>query len=254
MKKGKILFLCLVVMTLTSCSNMDKENGAIKVDNEKVEIKSQGDKGKNEDKEGRKVSNENGNKVDKSKNEKVQKPDNKEQKDSDKSKVNNDKLKINNDNKVPQQNKYNIFLNEMNFNKTSTVSLETTFNEAIDKFKSLGFKNLNWGDEYIMVEDEKTKEEVATLMFAVTSRTNRSTAKMLSITVNPEKIPTSLGLKAGDSVKRMEELYGKNYTSYMDKTSKRTIYDYKINNYIFSVQSAENNKDKVLLWGISVPK
>ena len=245
MKKLKILLLCLAVLTLTSCDNTDKEDKAIKADNQKVEVKSEADKIKNEDKEAKKASDVDNNKVDKSKNE--QKSGNKEVKNSDKSKVSNDS-------KMPQQNKYGIFLNEMNFNKTSTVSLDTTFNEAIDKFKALGFKDLNWGDEYIMVQDEKTKESIATLMFPVTNRTDRSKAKMLSITVNPEKVPTTLGLKAGDSVKRMEELYGKNYTSYMDKNSKRTVYDYKMNNYIFRVESVENNKDKVLLWGLSVPK
>lgn len=244
MKKLKILVLCLALLTLTACSNTNKEDKAIKADNQKVEVKSQTDKKKNEDK---KPSDEDNNKVDKNKNDNTQKSSNKELKNSDKSKVSNDS-------KMPQQNKYGIFLNEMNFNKTSTVSLDTTFNEAIDKFKALGFKNLNWGDEFIMVQDEKTKESIATLMFPVTTRADRSKAKMLSITVNPEKIPTTLGLKAGDSVKRMEELYGKNYTSYMDKNSKRTIYDYKMNNYIFRVESVENNKDKVLLWGLSVPK
>lgn len=244
MRKLKIILLCLALLTLTACSNTDKEDKAIKADNQKVEVTSQGDKKKNEDK---KVSDKDDNKVDKHKDENTQKSSNKELKNADKSKGSNDS-------KMPQQNKYGIFLNEMNFNKTSTVSLDTTFNEAIDKFKALGFKDLNWGDEYIMVQDEKTKESIATLMFPITNRADRSKAKMLSITVNPEKVPTTLGLKAGDSVKRMEELYGKNYTSYMDKNSKRTIYDYKMNNYIFRVESVENNKDKILLWGLSVPK
>lgn len=244
MKRLKILLLCLALLTLTSCDNTDKEDKAIKADNQKVEVASQVDKKKNEDK---KTSDKDDNKGNKNKDENTQKSNNKELKNTDKSKVSNDS-------KMPQQNKYGIFLNEMNFNKTSTVSLDTTFNEAIDNFKALGFKDLNWGDEYIMVQDEKTKESIATLMFPTTNRSDRSKAKMLSITVNPEKVPTTLGLRAGDSIKRMEELYGKNHTSYMDNNSKRTIYDYKMNNYIFRVESAENNKDKVLLWGISVPK
>ncbi|WP_315082070.1 hypothetical protein [uncultured Clostridium sp.] len=68
----------------------------------------------------------------------------------------------------------------------------------------------------------------------------------LSVINIKENLPTSLGLKEGDSIEKLESLYGKNYSKY--KTDNGFIYEYSINNYYFHV-FLEN--EKVTEWEIS---
>ncbi|AOR25137.1 hypothetical protein [Clostridium taeniosporum] len=69
--------------------------------------------------------------------------------------------------------------------------------------------------------------------------------KLYAINIK-ENIPTSLGLKNGDSIEKLEKLYGKDYAKY--KTDIGLLYQYCINDCYFKVYF-ENGK--LTEWGIS---
>lgn len=58
-------------------------------------------------------------------------------------------------------------------------------------------------------------------------------------------VPTTLGLKQGDSIDNMEKLYGKNYNK--NRVDNSILYSYKIGDHYFWVYF---EKDKVKMWGI----
>ncbi|WP_105177650.1 hypothetical protein [Clostridium cagae] len=68
----------------------------------------------------------------------------------------------------------------------------------------------------------------------------------LSVINVKEDIKTSLDLKKGDSIEKLEQLYGKNYNKY--KIDNGSMYEYSFNNYYFHV-FLEN--EKVTEWEIS---
>lgn len=62
-------------------------------------------------------------------------------------------------------------------------------------------------------------------------------------------IPTTRGLKIGDSLKDMEKLYGKKYRIF--DTGNDTVYEYYIKDHYFRVYILKVKNGKIEMWGIS---
>lgn len=217
MKKLSVALICVMLLSFTAC-NLNKQDNTSKVESNNVSSQV---------------------KVDKPTNETEKKPEgNKEEK------TNENKPQVN----VSQKNKYNIVLNEFTMDKDSAFNFTMTFKAVRDKVEVLGLDCNEMGDMDILVQDKNSHEEVVSIGFPQSS--DKLSAKVNSITVYNKAIPTTLGLKVGDTIKEMEKLYGNKYNSYVDKNTNRTIYDYKMDKHIFRVESDEKNKDKVAMWHI----
>lgn len=151
----------------------------------------------------------------------------------------NSSKKVNN----PTYSNSKIAINEKSLDENSTFYFGMSKESVISKLNKLNLKIENeieittsendpeWGNKQIWTKD--------------ISFTFDKNNKLYAISIKKD-IPTSLGLKRGDSIERLEKLYDKNYTKH--KLDIGFAYEYVINDYYFSV-CFENGK--VTEWKIS---
>jgi hypothetical protein len=136
-----------------------------------------------------------------------------------------------------------IIINEKSMEKTSTFTFDMSKEEVVTKLDKMKVKIINeieittskddpqWGNKQLWTEG---------LSFSF-DKNNR----LYDINIHGD-LATSLGLKNGDSVEKIEELYGTDYRK--NKTNTGFVYEYVIDKYYFRVLF---ETEEVTGWGIS---
>ncbi|KYH33287.1 hypothetical protein CLTEP_21450 [Clostridium tepidiprofundi DSM 19306] len=176
----------------------------------------------------------------------------------------------------------NIIINEKNNGENDTFYLGMKMEDALKKLKELKLdsklKIMQTPEENLVcncIDNHGDDGHPQTLLYIDTDSKGLGNPKdriVFSlkfdirnhrlINIDPPNIPTSLGLKMGDSLDDMKKLYGTNYTIYGNDTlfpevsannkikycKVGYIYEYKIDNHYFRVSILNN---EVITWEIS---
>ncbi|WP_252247560.1 hypothetical protein [Clostridium sp. ZBS4] len=136
-----------------------------------------------------------------------------------------------------------IIINEKSLDKNSTFYFGMSKKDVISKLDKLQLKVENEIEISSGKDDPQYgNKQIWTKDISFTfDKENK-----LSVINVKEDIKTSLDLKKGDSIEKLEKLYGKNYNKYKIDTG--SMYEYSFNNYYFHV-FLEN--EKVTEWEIS---
>jgi hypothetical protein len=139
--------------------------------------------------------------------------------------------------------KNTIFIDVKSVNKTSTFSFGMSKDNVMAKLREL---KIEVKDE-IEITSRKDDPEFGNKVVLADgiSFSFDKNNQLYAISCN-EKIPTSLGLKKGDLLKKAEELYGKSYNKYT--TENGLVYEYAFNDHYFKVFIEAG---KVSEWAVS---
>ncbi|NFG42522.1 hypothetical protein FC789_15410 [Clostridium botulinum] len=136
-----------------------------------------------------------------------------------------------------------IIINEKSLDKNSTFYFGMSKDDVISKLDKLQLKVENEIEISSGKDDPQYgNKQIWTKDISFTFNKENK----LSVINVKEDIKTSLDLKKGDSIEKLEKLYGKNYNKY--KIDNGSMYEYSFNNNYFHV-FLEN--EKVTEWEIS---
>ncbi len=135
-----------------------------------------------------------------------------------------------------------VIVDEIN-NKLGVLSLEMTYEEIISWLRkhNISYNEMDFGVLEVASSDEY---EEFTLGFLFDRHADND---LFYIDVWGRDIPTSLGLRTGDSVDTMIKLYGSNYKIWLPDNPK-SIYEYYFENIYFRVMIED---DMVVSWIVS---
>jgi len=137
-----------------------------------------------------------------------------------------------------------IFINEKSVkDKTSTFPFGMSKNELMIKLEKLKLEVK--GEIEITSSKEDPELGNSVVLTDDISFSFDKNNQLYAIKVS-QNIPTSLGLKNGDSLEKTEKLYGTNYKKYNPENG--FVYEYRFNNHYFKVFIEQ---DKITGWAVS---
>lgn len=144
---------------------------------------------------------------------------------------------------ISTEEKNTIFIDVKSVDKTSTFPFGMSKDNVMAKLRKLKIEVKN-EIEITSREDDPEFGNKVVLADGISFSFDKNN-QLYAISCS-EKIPTSLGLKKGDLLKKAEELYGKSYNKYT--TENGLVYEYTFNDHYFRVFIESG---KVAEWAVS---